>query len=908
MTLVQSLLRTSLFTGLYVLATYAGRMTVMDSANLSLVWPAAGVSAVWFLAQHRSRWRALDAVALAGVTMVVNTATGVPAALGAFFVVANLAQAWIFTYLFRRWLPHVWGGGGTRPLARLNELWRLIGAAFVATASGALIGPTGIWVTTGVYSVPATAVWLTRNTVSILLIGAAGIRVGQLLHTFFLHGTAGWWGRLHRSWSATSPRRRGEYLAVTVLSAVSYWLVFGLDHGLPLAFSVLVMTVWAALRLHTGFVITHDLVFGSVAVWFTLNGTGVFADIASPLAQALVAQLFVGMIAVVGLALALGRDEREALVADLHRERQAAADQAALMSTIVDSMAEGLTVVDEQGRFLLRNPAVRELLGGVAGDSEAFAEPGHYGLFHPDGTDLAPDEMPYRRALTGQVVHDMDILVRNPGVPEGRILNVSSIALPGSLQGSRCAITVFHDVTAERRHRDELTAFAGVVAHDLVNPLSTVEGWTDALAETFADHPGHPAAAEAADGTARIRRATLRMRTLIDDLLAYTTARDAAIAPTTVDLDAVVGDIVSARVDQAQSSGAPVPVFRVGALHTVYADPALTRQLLENLISNAIKYTAPGVVPEISIASETADDLVAVSLTDNGIGIPTGQHHGIFDNFARAHRSAGYTGTGLGLGICKRIVERHGGTISASDNPGGRGSRFTFTLPAHRGAIAGADSPAVSPPAPPRADAVGALPGVPRAPVGTAGPGSRPPADLPAPLPALKPGDTFAHAAQLVLDYLHAHLPLAFWAVTKVENGRQVYLYLDAYNGYGLRQGDSHPWEDSYCVHMAAGRAPAVAPDTQAVPAYADAAINDVLDIGCYAGAPITEPGGSLFGAICGLDPQTRSDDPRLAAAEPLLVLLGQLLTTALAAEHARSRDAAPPGPSRGTPRQASGV
>lgn len=113
--LSSSLPRTLGFTALYVLATYAGRLTVMDETNLSLVWPAAGVSAVWFLAQRSSRWFWLDLIALTVVTMAVNTATGAPPALALFFVVANLAQALVFSYLFRRWLLQPWGGGGDQP-------------------------------------------------------------------------------------------------------------------------------------------------------------------------------------------------------------------------------------------------------------------------------------------------------------------------------------------------------------------------------------------------------------------------------------------------------------------------------------------------------------------------------------------------------------------------------------------------------------------------------------------------------------------------------------------------------------------------------------------------------------------------------------------------------------------------
>lgn len=878
-----SLLRTLGFAGLYVVATYAGRLTVMDDTNLSLVWPAAGVSAVWFLAQRTSRWRWLDVAALSAVTMIVNTMTGAPPLLAAIFAVANLLQAFVFVGLFRRWLPHLWGGGGELPLGRLPELWRLMAAAFLSTASGALVGPTGVWLVNGAYSVPAAAVWLTRNTVSILLIGAAGLRLGHLLHQFLHHRACRGWAELRAAWSASHPWRWFEYLAVVVVSAISYVVAFALTHGLPLAFPLLVMTVWAGLRLHTGFVILHDLMFGSAAVLFTLYGLGPFAMIASHPVRALVAQLFVGMIAVVGLALALGRDERAALLADLTAEREAAAGQAKLMSAIVDSMSEGLTVIDEQGRFLLRNPASRALLGGVVSSSGGLAKPGYYGLFHLDGTPLSPEEMPYRRALNEGTMQETDILVRNAGVPDGRILSVSCTVLPPEGNGTRCAVTVFRDVTAERRHRDDLASFAGVVAHDLLNPLATIDGWTSLLTDAFADAPEHPAAAQAADGVAKIKRASTRMYDLINGLLAYTTVRDAAIDTVDIDLTAIVTDLAAARIDHAQSNRAPVPQFQVDELHPVHADPVLVRQLLDNLIGNAVKYTAADVAPQIGVSTAVTGGLVTVSVTDNGIGIPNGQHEHIFDNFHRAHRAAAYAGTGLGLGICRRIVERHGGTITAAENPTGRGSRFAFTLPVDSTAVAAGK--ADEPPARRRSDAVTGS-------TAPARPGNDGGDQDAAATPPVVPSAGFEHAARVVLDYLHDQLPLAFWAVTRVQNGRQVYLYLDADNGYGLRQGESNPWDDSFCVHMAAGRAPAVAPDAQAVPAYAQASVNTAVDIGAYAGAVISEPDGTLFGAICGLDPQNHAGDSRLVTAEPLLALLGRLLTAALAADRAQDRTA----------------
>ena len=159
-------------------------------------------------------------------------------------------------------------------------------------------------------------------------------------------------------------------------------------------------------------------------------------------------------------------------------------------------------------------------------------------------------------------------------------------------------------------------------------------------------------------------------------------------------------------------------------------------------------------------------------------------------------------------------------------------------------------------------------------------------------LPAISTELNFDAASRMVLAYLRDHVPLAFWSVTRVENGRQTYLYLDADNGYGLPEGGAHPWEDSFCIHMASGAAPAIAPDAQSVPAYAGAAVNAAAKIGSYAGAVIHEPDGALFGAICGLDPAVRTDDPALVAAGPLLQLLGQLLSMVLATDRARDRAA----------------
>ncbi|NMO52282.1 histidine kinase [Actinoplanes sp. TBRC 11911] len=659
MTPSRHLLRTLAFAVLYLLATLAGRLTIMDGTNLSLVWPAAGVAAVWFAVQGGSRRIAYDALGLSIITMLVNVLTGAPAALAGVFVLANLVQAGLFAYLIRRWLPSLWGAGGDEQITRSWQLWRLVAITALATLAGVLVGPTGMWLLNGEYSPTAAAVWIARNSAGTLLVGTALLRLGAL-----------------RRKGGPCPVRvalRGAVVEGTVLiavSAVAYVGVFTLAHGLPLAFVLLVMTVWAGSRMSTTFVILHALAFGAASVAFTLIGDGPFAAIESNPLRALVSQLFVAVIAVIGLALALGRDERVAL-------QLSADEQTRIFASVIDAMGEGLAVIDADGGMLLRNPAGARLLGVAPISGDKMASTTHYGLSHTDGTPIAPGELPFQRALATGSSHAMDLLVRNTALPEGRILAVRATPLPLEVAGRAYAVSTFSDVTADRRHRDELAAFAGVVAHDLSNPLTTVEGWSSEVADELGDDAGLPA-----DGIRRIQRAAARMRNLINDLLAYATARDNALTPGTVDLTDLTTDIVAGWADRAESTGTPPPRVTIGELPHVHADPAQVRQLLDNLIGNAIKYTATDLIPTITVTATAGAGDVRVTVADNGIGIPPGQHVAVFDNFHRAHREAGYAGTGLGLPICKRIVERHGGRILAEDNPGGTGSAFTFTLPA----------------------------------------------------------------------------------------------------------------------------------------------------------------------------------------------------------------------------------
>ncbi|MFC4064499.1 ATP-binding protein [Actinoplanes subglobosus] len=658
MTYRASLARTGMFAVAYLIAVWAGRLTVMDDTNLSMVWPAAGIAVVWFTVQREAPARWADVAALAVITLVVNTATGATVSLALVFVAANLVQIAVFLHLLSRWRPMLRPEYG---LHNPRDLWALLAAGVAGTVAGAAVGPTGMWLLTERHSWAATLVWLSRNTASILLVGTAGLCTAQAAAQFRArYGTPLAW------WRATPRMRLFEYAALIVCSGATYVAAFAMSRGLPIAFALIALTVWAGTRFPTPFVVVHDLGGGTMAVLFTLNGHGPFAAIGDAASRACVAQLYVAIVAVVGLSLALGRDERIALMsalaaekAELAAEREQASQRADLLRAIIDSTTDGLAVVGADRRVVLSNPAADSLFGsGSAGDLDEILD----------------------RALAGATVTETDVPIPGTGSGGGRVVSVRTAALRDP-DGTRRVVLLFHDVTAERRHRDELAGFAGVVAHDLLNPVTAVEGWTETAAEVVERLPAGPERKLTLDALGRVERAAGRMRSLIGGLLAYTTARDVTISSARVGLGQMVSEVTVARLDAAIAAGMPAPRFTVGDLPAVQADPVLMRQLLDNLIGNAIKYTAPGVTPALAVTAVRDGEMVRVCVADNGIGIPAGQHDEIFGNFHRAHSTLGYAGTGLGLGICKRIVERHGGTITATDNPGG-GSRFEFSVPA----------------------------------------------------------------------------------------------------------------------------------------------------------------------------------------------------------------------------------
>lgn len=227
-----------------------------------------------------------------------------------------------------------------------------------------------------------------------------------------------------------------------------------------------------------------------------------------------------------------------------------------------------------------------------------------------------------------------------------------------------------------RKSNQELEQFAFIASHDLQAPLRKIQMFTELLREELAKQA---LTDTAQDYMERVQKSVDRMQGLIVDLLAISRINRKGAAFKMVDLKAVVGEAVDELTEAIQKNEGHI---ELGPMCEVEADPEQMRQLLINLVSNALKYHRDGVTPEVKITSSLKDNEVCeLVVEDNGIGIPPEYQDKVFEIFQRLHGGK-YEGNGIGLSIVKRIVERHGGHVKV-DSALGQGSQFIVELPVH---------------------------------------------------------------------------------------------------------------------------------------------------------------------------------------------------------------------------------
>jgi PAS domain S-box-containing protein len=225
------------------------------------------------------------------------------------------------------------------------------------------------------------------------------------------------------------------------------------------------------------------------------------------------------------------------------------------------------------------------------------------------------------------------------------------------------------------RSNAELDRFAAAAAHDLAEPLHTIAG----LADLIERRHGDSLDPEAREALGHIRGGAVRLRGLLDGLLAYSRASHGEMHRERVEVAAALAHVLDSLGARIEERGAHID-YDPTALGAVMADGRLLETVLQNLVTNALKF-AESEPPHVEVRAAATDGAWRLTVSDNGIGIAPEHQERVFGLFSRLHPSERYPGTGLGLALCRRIVERHGGEMGVESVPGA-GSRFWFTLPA----------------------------------------------------------------------------------------------------------------------------------------------------------------------------------------------------------------------------------
>ncbi|HZQ38260.1 MAG TPA: ATP-binding protein, partial [Dehalococcoidia bacterium] len=359
------------------------------------------------------------------------------------------------------------------------------------------------------------------------------------------------------------------------------------------------------------------------------------------------------------------------------------------LDAILRGIADGLYVQTMDGEMLYANQAAAEMLGYDTAE-ELIASPlatrnDRIRILDEHGEPIPLDALPNRRIWRGETYAEALVRARYRDGSE-RWGIVKAVPLRDGSGTPNAVIVVLNDIT-ERRRAEELQRqaenlsrsnaalqeFAYVASHDLQEPLRMVASYTQLLQRRYRgklDSDADEFIGYAVDGARRMKR-------LITDLLAYSRVETQGRPPGPVDCGAVLAEVRENLRVAIEDAGAEIAIE---PLPVIAGDRTQIGQLLQNLLGNAIKFRGQRS-PRIGVTVQREQDHWRFAVEDNGIGVPPEFAERIFGAFQRLHTRDEYEGSGIGLAVCKKIVERHGGRIWVEPGTGG-GARFCFTLPA----------------------------------------------------------------------------------------------------------------------------------------------------------------------------------------------------------------------------------
>ncbi len=350
----------------------------------------------------------------------------------------------------------------------------------------------------------------------------------------------------------------------------------------------------------------------------------------------------------------------------------------AWLQAVVDQMPDAVVLLDAEGRVAARSGAARAMSSPGDGRRDPFGNAITLDLYRPSGERLAPEDLPHVRALArGERIAQLELALRTPGRGLVPVL-VDAVQVRGPRGEVIGATAVFQDVSERKEMERMREEWMGVIAHNLRQPVSVI-GLASRLLQSAREAPLSEAETKQLD---RIRHGVDRLGTMIAELLdlSLLDARRLQIKPRAINVVTLAREVIERAADL--TAGHPVSVHEAGEPLVAFANPDRVEQVLSNLLSNAAKYGAPRA--EIRVDVEGRGREVEVSVTNRGRGMPHNEVSRLFQRFMRSResRASDTPGIGLGLYICKGLVEAQGGRIWAESEPG-HSMRFHFTLPAH---------------------------------------------------------------------------------------------------------------------------------------------------------------------------------------------------------------------------------
>jgi PAS domain S-box-containing protein len=372
----------------------------------------------------------------------------------------------------------------------------------------------------------------------------------------------------------------------------------------------------------------------------------------------------------------------------------------AQLQTVVENLDEGVIVSDLSGRLLHWNRAAHELHGysNSEQDRRRFTDlVDTFELTTLEDVVVPVEEWPLARILRGERLHDVELRVHRLGSDWRRIFNYGGTLVQDDNHNPIMAVVTLNDITERKRaeheirqlnveleervrnrtaqleaSNKELEAFSYSVSHDLRAPLRAVDGFSQAVLEDY----GPQLPEEGRRYLQTIRDSAQRMGVLIDDLLTFSRLSRLPLNKQPIKLSSMVRDVLTEL--QTPQNGRKIDI-RMGELAPCEGDPALLRQVWINFLSNALKYTRQRKEAVVEIGSKPDHGEMVYFVRDNGAGFDMRYAGKLFGVFQRLHRADEFEGTGVGLAIAQRVIQRHGGRVWA-EGAVDRGATFYFTI------------------------------------------------------------------------------------------------------------------------------------------------------------------------------------------------------------------------------------